>query len=79
MITEEVGPLDGIVKYSEPFINNVAFPMLRAYSIYKSGDNPWAARDYLSYKSRPGELKEAWLMAGQEWMQRRVNKREGKP
>ncbi len=58
-----------------PFLEYVAWPMLLAYRVYRSGDPDVAVTDLAECIEDHGRVD--WLVAGIEWMKRRANRRKG--
>lgn len=61
--------------YQEPFINYVALPMLYAHEIYREQSAREGA-DVLrrTQEQYPEYASNAWLVAGRQWLERRVSK-----
>lgn len=68
--------------YATDFFQFVVLPMFQAYQRYKIGDNPASAAAHLrdSIRNDDGELSSSpdWLLAGEQWMQRRADARAAK-
>ena len=70
-------PADGKVgrfNYTEPWIKNIALPLLLAHEMYRAGqlEDAHNILDGAS-KSKPWP----WLVGGRDWLQRRLTKRAG--
>ncbi len=77
--------LESAHRFENLFLNNVALPMALSYNEYKKG-NTIEARDYLcnelvrtrivadSFGPRPHVIYNDWLMAGVDWIDRRIDK-----
>lgn len=73
-LTEPSDGTPGERWYSEPFLDKVAYPMLQAYGFYRDG-HVHSAVELLStqlMRTTTNGERDAWLLAGQQWMMRRV-------
>lgn len=70
------------VPYATRFFHLVVLPMFQAYQRYKIGDNPASAAAYLRDRIRNDDVALSpapdWLLAGEQWMQRRADARAAK-